>query len=403
MELIWWIQTLIPPSLIISVFPLIIIGCWLLAFGEWLYPRWRSAGLTYALSLLTVPFSHRAVNLDLPESAIIGGIVVPAICGLLLVVSGSLRMLNSPSRMPGQRRSVSSDSYPAARLGRGLLGACVGGILGLLLGLLFSLLLLALLSLLDILSSYPSSESSNDMLITAILDSGIYTFGILGMILGGCIGLDWLNLQQIHQRFLISAVICSALMMRTVRSVLQIPYLSHAMRFQVIERPHTLTLRCRVYRSSDWVGMGFNSLYDALTVCIMVVAVLRGTWTTLGLGIGLMAGIALIWTWYSLTRLLNYTTLILEPTALHRWDEPLFCFKLPVRLSVQEIIAVTASTAPRRSRLKSPFASTEYQICAMLKNGKRISLVRRLEQWEEALFIEEAIESFLASSAIREE
>ncbi|WP_416672472.1 hypothetical protein [Egbenema bharatensis] len=402
MELIWWIQTLLPPSLIVGVFPLIIIGCWLLAFGEWLYPRWRSAGLTYALSLLTVPFSHRVANLDLPESAIIGGIVVPAICGLLLVVSGSLRTLNSPSHFAGSRRSVRFHAYSTTWLGRGLLGIGIGGVLGLSLGLLFSLLVLALLSLLNVLAIYPTADGANDSLITAVLDGGIYTFGILGVVLGGCIGLDWLNLPQIHQRLLISAVICSALMMRTARRLFQIPYLADSMRLQVIERPHTLTLRCRVYRSSDWVWMGFNSLYDALTICIIVVALLRGTWAMLSLGLGLITVIALIWTWHSLTRLFNHTTIILEPTALHRWDEPLFSFKLPVRLAVQEIMAVTASTASQRSKLKSPFASTEYQICAILVNGKRIPLIQRIDRWEEALWVEEAIEQFLASSVIRE-
>jgi hypothetical protein len=410
MELIWWIQTLFPPALVASICPLIIIGCLLLAFGEWLYPKWRSAGLTYALSLLAVPLASQAVNLDWRESAIVGGIVVPAICGLLLVVDGSMRTLNAPRHSLGrsaQGRSVQMRSFwlrlthslpnSFVKLGRGLLGSCVGGVLGFALGLLVSLVVLALLSLLALLPVHDSTGEMNERFITAVLNGGIYTFGSLGLVVGGCIGLGQLNLQRLHQRVLITIVICSALMMQTARNIFQIPYLSRSVTFEVSEHQKTLMVRCRTYRSADWVWIGFNGLYDVVAIFIILLALLRGTWATLGLGISLILIIGVVWTWYSLTRLLNYTTITVSPTHLNRWDAPLFSLRFPVRLPFQQIAMITSSVPAAPSKLRRSLQSTEYQVCAVLMNGRRVPLLQRLEKQEEAIFVEETIDRFLST------
>lgn len=407
MELIWWIQTFFPPVLVAGICPLIITGCLLLAFGEWLYPQWRSAGIIYLLSVFSVPWISQVSRLDLRESAIVGGILVPAACGFLLVMNGSMRTLNAPRRSPSPSQPskllhfyhLHSQHSLFARMmkpAQALVGGCVGGILGMVFGLLFSLLVLALLSLLALLPIHYSTGNINDHFITAVLDAGIYTFGSLGLVLGVTIGLRLLNLQRLHQRVMISAVICSALMMRTVRNIFQIPYLSRRGMFQVAERHHTLMLRCRTYRSSDWVWMGFNSLYDAFALLVLGIALLRGTWTTLGLGVGVIVVIGILWTWYSLTRLLNYTTIALSLTTLSRWDAPLFSPKFPIQLPLQQIATITANVAVQ-PKFKTPFGSPEYQVCVVMMNGKRIPLLRHLEQWEEAIFVEETIEKFLSN------
>jgi hypothetical protein len=414
MKLLQWIQSTFPPAVIAAVFPLVLLICFRLTFGGLIHIKGRSVGGIYALSLLTVPFMKQVMNLEWSTAAIIGGLWVPATCGLLLIIGSSLQTLNVPYRPRTARSSrFVSDSLlqnlpvlfrftrfhfnsrlssRIAKVTRGFLGAVIGTILGLASGLVISGFILALFGLLGLFPLTPT-DTTCEQLIVAVVNSSIYTFSGLGLVLGVAIGLEQLQLQRIHQRILIAAVIYSALVMQFIHKIFQFPS-AHQSTIQVMERYDQLTLRCRSYRSTDWVWIGFNGLYNGFVLLISAIALWRGTWITFGLGIILLIAIGSGWTLYSLTRLFNYTIIIINSTTLKRWNAPL-CLTFSLRLPLQQINRITASRTDAQSKLSQYFASSRYQVFAVMRNGKSILLLKQLERWEEAVFVKETIERFL--------
>jgi hypothetical protein len=393
MELLRWIQSTFPPMVIAIVFPLVLIICLGLAFGGLITIKGRSIGGIYTLSLLTVPLVKQAMNLEWSTAAIIGGLWVPATLTTRSShrVSGFLQGSSSPFRFSGFHFS-NRLSNRIAKFGRGFLGAVVGSVLGLALGLVLSGFILALFVLFGF-SSFALMDTTREQFINAVLNSNVYPFGGLGLVLGVAIGLEQLNLQRIHRRMLITAVIYSALAMRFVCKIFQLPF-SRRSTFQVIERDNQLTLRCRSYRSTDWVWIGFNSLYNGFVLIISTIALWRGTWMIFGFGLILLVAIGSVWTMYSLTRLLNHTLITIDFTALSRRDIPL-CLTCSLQISIHQIRQITVSRISAQSNLSRHFAPARYQVFAVMQNGNQILLLKRLETWEEAVFVKETIDQFL--------
>ncbi|NJO43175.1 MAG: hypothetical protein HC769_31885 [Cyanobacteria bacterium CRU_2_1] len=97
MELIQWLQTIAYPPLVSCVFPLLIIGCFVIAFGRWLYPTGQTLGWVYVLSLLTAPLLDVVLEVSERQLATIAGIFAPTLYSLLLLLVGAIRALNLPS------------------------------------------------------------------------------------------------------------------------------------------------------------------------------------------------------------------------------------------------------------------------------------------------------------------
>lgn len=405
MALIEWLQAIAPPLLISFACPLLIIGCCFLAFGYWLYPKWRTAGVVYALSLITSYFANPTTDASDRSTVLIKSILVPTVYSFFFVLWGAARSLRLPYEVPpykklpidkNSRRRRDRSQNLLVRLGDGVLAACVGGIIGAALGTLLSFIAIALLALLA-LSPIAPDDRTHVMLANAVLDGGIYTLGGIGIGIGLLAGLKRLNVQQISQKMLIQAVIYSAVTIALCRKLLRT--LPRTSNLEITVQGDTLKLRHRAYRASDWVWIGFNGLYDLFALFVLAIALLRSTWITMALSINLILILGLLWTWYSLTRVFNHTTITLNPSLLIRLETPFLSVASPIRIPLQKVTAIKAlsysALDPNLPDRKMP-RSSGYHVYASLTDGRRIFLLKHLDRWEEALFIEEKIARFRA-------
>jgi ABC-type multidrug transport system fused ATPase/permease subunit len=444
MELIERIQAIVPAPLILYFCPLLILACFMLAFEYWLRRGWRIAGAIYAISLITGWLAAQMTALSEFEITLTGGLLAPAIGSILWLFYGAAQALRLP--YPGRfspGRPQESLRLPE-RLGRAAIGGGVGSVIGVSIGILMSAASLALMRL---LGSAAIATSDLTTLLRVVFDISIYLFGALGLGLGILAGLGRLPVQRLGERLLIYAVICSAISAGLLRQILRIPQLSRLLQWhssvdqnvgtgmrqgqpststktathtravdsdwhtltqprpdglEVIEREHTLTLRYRTYRSVDWVWIGFNGLYDGFVLIVVAIALWRGTWAVMAWGISLLLIVAASWTWHSLTLLFNYTTITLSPMGLRRHDAPLLSLAVRLSIPLQRIaeIRALATDSGFSSASQSPAAYSEYHVYALLTDGKRIPLLKRLDQWEEAVFVETKLARFRARRSI---
>lgn len=421
------------PVVLAFICPLLIVICLLLAFGEWLYPKWRIGGFIYCLSWLTMSLASQFAQLSMEELVVVGGIAAPIASGWLFVVRGLAQTLHVPSRsrLGLVRGSFIAGRSGLAKLGLSLLGAIVGAVLGLATGVLLGVVGLSLLHLLALLPA-GFDQIASLPLVADLIDAAIYTFTGLGSVLGIAVGMGTLRLPQLGERLLISAVIYSAMIALQSKKLLRLPGLNRLWRrfhplpnpiathrlavashtagrqrwqeaepepgseqFEVVEQGNELTLRHRIYRSGDWVWMGFNGLYNAVAVLVGMTALIRGTWATMLWAVGLIALLGVLWTWQTLTRLCNYTTLSLNPVWLWRRESPFWSGKSSQRILLQHIATIQAvnvsplEATPQRSR-------ANYRVDAILVSGRVIPLIQHLERWEEALFVEARLRRFVA-------
>ena len=419
----------ISPFLLACVSPLLIIACLMLASGEWFDRKWRTAVLIYCLSWIALPLADYITNWADAELVLVSGIAVPLVCGLLFALHGAIRFLHLPPAHRLHFSSYHSASNGFGRIGKGVIGGCVGCILGATVGITLSLLLLALFSLMALLPQFSLLDRSPLAAVALVVDTGVYPCMLLGLSLGVAIGSGILHWRQLTDRLLISAVIYSAVVSLQFKKLLRIsiirqlwqrlhsarisassgalvtahslpnpvvslpsPYAAHC---EVTEVENRLRLRHRTYRSGDWVWMGFNGLYDGFALLIGSIALLRGTWITMGLSVGLILLLGVVWTWHTLASLCNYTTITLGEHGLTRQDIPLFSWIMPLHIPLNQLIAVKAATIqrPGRSALQT---MPEYRVTALLVGGRHVSLLRHLEHWEEAEFIENQVNRFQA-------
>ncbi|NJR62985.1 MAG: hypothetical protein HC769_31880 [Cyanobacteria bacterium CRU_2_1] len=310
------------------------------------------------------------------------------------------------------------------QFGRGLVGGSVGGILGIAVGVWVGVLLVAILFLV----AYPPLVTSDSLraeeTVQIILNSSIYPLGILGIGFGVLEGFGQIHVRQMGDRFLINAVIYSAMISALFRKLLRIPPVSRwwqrmhptsveskptlaitrptshhpfdrlpefssdgADAFEINRQGDILTLRRRTYRTSDWVWMGFNGLYNLLALLVGAIALLRGTWVMMGFGINILLVLAAVWTWHSLTQLINYTTITLNPKSLSRRDTPLVSSAVSLRVPLYQIAEVKA--------LMPSNPPLSYHVCLVLTNGRQLILLKNLDRQEEATFLESQINRFL--------
>jgi hypothetical protein len=399
MALIEWLQTIAPPALIHLICPLLVIVCFLLAFDYCLYPKWRTAAIVYSLSLVTSQVLNAAA---LPNTVAVSGnavtlikdILVPTLYSLLFVLWGSARSLHLPydRGVHSQRRDRSHSLL--AQIGYGAIGGTVGGMIGVALGALFGFATVALTALLA-LFPIALSDEARALSISAALNSGISLFGILGVGVGMLVGLGYLNLQQTSQKLLIYAVIYSAMTASCFSKLLKI--LPRSGEFEVTEGAGLLRLRHRTYRRFDWVWIGFNGLYDLFALLVMAIALLRGSWVAVGTSVDAILLLGLVWTWYSLSRILNHTTITLSANRLTRFDTPFLSFNSSIRIPLWKVAGVRALTRSANSanHTGQRRRATEYHVYALLTDGKQVPLLKHLDRWEEALFVEERVSRFL--------
>lgn len=196
------LQSTVPPVVIGSCGPLLIVSCFIVSFWHWLHAKWYVAVAVYTLSTFTYVIA-RAISPDLMQAALVGGILAPAFYGCLFVGFGVFRLLRKPYGYGIFQRSVSRQSR-SIRLLKSMIGGCVGGVTGSTLGGLFSFLLVILFSL-------PSSSATltfpDSAKLQPIVDSSVLFFGIVGISLGGLAGWGYLNQKQLSDQILISLTI----------------------------------------------------------------------------------------------------------------------------------------------------------------------------------------------------
>ncbi|WNZ23718.1 hypothetical protein HJG54_13225 [Leptolyngbya sp. NK1-12] len=193
----------LPAPLITYLGPALIVGCFLFSFGHWLHAKWYVAITIYLLSGFTNLIAG-TVTKDPAQTALVGGILAPALYSLLFVCFGVIRVL----RMPYGRINVSATPKRSRnglmRLLKGTIWGCVGGVTGSSLGALFSIFLLFLALLVT-----PGFNINwhNNQGIEKIVDGSITIFGSVGSSLGVLTGWGFCNIKQLSNRVLIRSSI----------------------------------------------------------------------------------------------------------------------------------------------------------------------------------------------------
>ncbi len=194
------------PLPILSYFcPILIIGCFLISFGHWLYAKGYTAIAIYSLSI----FTHSLIKTTAASAevaALIGGFFAPAVYGLGFVCLGAVRTLQLPY---GHRMSAN-----VKRLGKlpqwltGAVSGCAGGVTGLSLGAVIGLVLFLIAPVLA-LDRHLSWQMHQTLL--RILSWSMVLFGGFGVLLGLLAGYGAVNFKYLGDKLLIYATIQSFL------------------------------------------------------------------------------------------------------------------------------------------------------------------------------------------------
>lgn len=201
MALISQIQSFVPAALISYCFPLPIVTSLWISFGQWLTAKRRTAAMVYAFSVFTYAVA-RTTTLPPSQAATIGGIIAPALYGLLFIGLGIARALRSPYGHHWQKHYIAR-SHQLKRWVEGVLGACVGGITGATIGVLLGYFLILFVYSVMFLLAHSFQVQKNLQLV----DLTIYGSGSLGVTLGLLTGLGFINWQRLNERSLICLVI----------------------------------------------------------------------------------------------------------------------------------------------------------------------------------------------------
>jgi hypothetical protein len=209
---------LYPDPVLLYLCPLLIIGCLLISFRHWLRAK-GGAGLLvylslYLLSLFTYAVAKKGIGLEL--AAPIGGIVAPALYGLLYVCFEVIRGLRAPY---GYRSLAYLRTRPSSRwrqILKSSFGSCVGAITGSSLGVLFGMLLFGLsLVIADVNLSWQNQQINQTGL--SLVEWSTALFGLSGMLAGGLAGWGCFNYRRLGDRLLIYLTIHGFLVAAVVR------------------------------------------------------------------------------------------------------------------------------------------------------------------------------------------
>jgi hypothetical protein len=195
--------------------PLLIIGCFLISFRHWLQARYSQVFVIYlGLAGLSILTARAAQGLALsPKLALLSGICIPALYGLLYVGFEIVRSLRSPYR------AVAQPYRPSAwrQWVGGTVGGCVGGITGSSLGALFGLMLFLVTPLLTLDLGWQLNQT-----VQRWMEWSTALFGLLGLLLGLLVGWGRLNFKQLGDRVLIALTIQSFLLTTAVKRLLKL-------------------------------------------------------------------------------------------------------------------------------------------------------------------------------------
>ncbi len=209
---------MLPPThpVFLHLYPLLIIGCFIVSFRHWLQARGYQVFVIYfglvGLSVLTATatqsWTHRT------QIGLIGSICIPALYSLLYIGFEVTRSLRIPYRATPQ-------APPRQRwrqLVGSTLGGCVGGVTGSSLGALFGLglFLAAPLLTLDLQLDWQMNQTVQRLMAWS---TGL--FGLLGIWLGLLAGWGRVNFKQFGDRVLIALTIQSFLIATAVKRLLR--------------------------------------------------------------------------------------------------------------------------------------------------------------------------------------
>lgn len=216
MALISQIQAIVPATFISYCFPLPIVTSLWVSFGQWLTAKRRTAAMVYVFSVFTYAVA-RTTALPLSQAAIVGGIIAPALYGLLFIGFGIARTLRMPYGHHWQRRYLTR-SHQLKRWVEGVLGACIGGITGATIGVLLGYLLIVFVYSLMFLLAHSFQVQANLQLV----DFSVYGIGFIGSTLGFLTGVGFINWQRFSERSLICLVIYVSFIAMMIKRTLRV-------------------------------------------------------------------------------------------------------------------------------------------------------------------------------------
>lgn len=204
MPLIEPLQSIVPLPIISYFGPLLIVGCFLISFRDWLQAKRAVALSVYMLAV----FTHgiiQTVTGNVELAALVGGILAPALYGILFVGLGIVRILQAPY---GHRNALQpvTDSHQtrSIRFLKGVIGGWVGGVTGATLGALLSISLLVITSL---LASGLNLDWYYSHKVQHIVNQIVVLSGFVGFSFGILNGWGYLNLKRLGDKLIVHLTI----------------------------------------------------------------------------------------------------------------------------------------------------------------------------------------------------
>lgn len=204
MPLVEQLQSIVPLPIISYFGPLLIVGCFLISFRDWLQAKRAVALSVYVLAV----FTHSVIqtvtgNAEL--AALVGGILAPTLYGILFVCLGIVRILQVPySHRHAFQQMVYFQPNRSVRFLKGAIGGCVGGVTGSTLGALLSISLLMVTSLLASGLNLSWNYSQN---VQHIVNKIVLLSGFIGCSFGALNGWGYLSLKYLGDKLIVHLTI----------------------------------------------------------------------------------------------------------------------------------------------------------------------------------------------------
>ena len=149
------------------------------------------------------------------------------------------------------------------------------------------------------------------------------------------------------------------------------------------ERLEPLTISQQNYRSGGWVSVLFNIIFDLVVLIFLVIAFLTGGWRNTLAPLGVLALLALLWTWHSCKKLRGRTTITLADGYLNFRRDSLWRRTERIPLSQVRKFKITETEHQELANLAGEHADvvtvTRVHIDALLAGGQRLRLLENLE------------------------
>jgi hypothetical protein len=164
------------------------------------------------------------------------------------------------------------------------------------------------------------------------------------------------------------------------------------MLFEIERHPDTLVIRRRLRSRIDLPAVVLNIVFDVFVVVVVAATVVHNTWAEIGLVVSSLPVLALLWTWHTLHRLYNTTTISITPDTLVCHTGPIPWLALNTRLPLDDVRTFTIDTEAITAAGNRTF--TAYHLLVVLNSGAEMRLSGDILSRDEASTVRDQLTTF---------